>query len=428
MERGSVATPFGRRSMTLGMLASQYEARSIAVGTKRDKWKLFRAICEARPYLGVSDRALTVLDALLSFFPDNEISEERGLVVFPSNMQLSLRARGMAPATLRRHLAVLVDAGLILRKDSPNGKRYARRGRDGQVDQAFGFSLAPLLARAEEFEQLAARILADRELLRSTKERLTLCRRDLAKLIETALEAELPGDWSRIHAAFRGLLAGIPRAATTENITPILEEMELLREEVLNTLEKQLNSPKISARESQTERHIQDSHPEFIFESEPGSKREQDAQFARNQKPQSRPGGLPSKQNDNGQRQTGAVEPAATKLKTFPLTLVLQACPEISLYGPGGEIRSWRDAMSAAIVVRSMLGVSPSAYEEACTVMGPENAAIVMACVLERAGHINSPGGYLRDLTRRAEKGEFAIGPMVMALARANEVPLAKVG
>lgn len=76
--------------------------------------------------------------------------------------------------------------------------------------------------------------------------------------------------------------------------------------------------------------------------------------------------------------------------------------------------------MSAAVVVRSMLGVSPSAYQDACSVMGPENAATVMACILERGGHINSAGGYLRDLTRRAEKGEFALGPMLMALLRAN--------
>jgi replication initiation protein RepC len=76
--------------------------------------------------------------------------------------------------------------------------------------------------------------------------------------------------------------------------------------------------------------------------------------------------------------------------------------------------------MTAAVVVRSMLGISPSAYEDACGVMGPENAATVIACVLERAGYINSAGGYLRDLTRRAERGEFAIGPMLMSLARAN--------
>lgn len=57
--------------------------------------------------------------------------------------------------------------------------------------------------------------------------------------------------------------------------------------------------------------------------------------------------------------------------------------------------------------------------------MGPENAATVIACILERGGHINSAGGYLRDLTRRAERGEFSIGPMLMALMRANG-PLAR--
>jgi len=54
-----------------------------------------------------------------------------------------------------------------------------------------------------------------------------------------------------------------------------------------------------------------------------------------------------------------------------------------------------------------MLGVSPSAYEEACGILGAENAAAIMACILERAGHINSAGGYLRDLTRKAERAEF---------------------
>jgi replication initiation protein RepC len=44
--------------------------------------------------------------------------------------------------------------------------------------------------------------------------------------------------------------------------------------------------------------------------------------------------------------------------------------------GPGGGIEHWRELMKAAIVVRSMLGVSPSAYEEACNTMGPENAAV----------------------------------------------------
>ena len=119
---------------------------------------------------------------------------------------------------------------------------------------------------------------------------------------------------------------------------------------------------------------------------------------------------------------------AAAGIRPFPLGMVLRACPGIADYGPAGGIGSWRDLMTAAVVVRSMLGVSPSAYQEACEVMGPENAATVIACILEKGGHINSAGGYLRDLTRRAEKGEFSLGPVLMALLRANGGEIKRAG
>jgi replication initiation protein RepC len=83
--------------------------------------------------------------------------------------------------------------------------------------------------------------------------------------------------------------------------------------------------------------------------------------------------------------------------------------------------------MGVAVVIRSMLGVSPSVYQDACSAMGAETTSTVMACILERGGHINSAGGYLRDLTRRTEAGEFAIGPMLMSLVRQYGSRVAKV-
>lgn len=100
--------------------------------------------------------------------------------------------------------------------------------------------------------------------------------------------------------------------------------------------------------------------------------------------------------------------------------MVLKACPQVSNYAPDGRVTQWRDLMSAAAVIRSALGVSPSAYQEACEVMGPESAATAMSCILERAGQINNAGGYLRDLTRKAATGRFSPGPMLMALMRAH--------
>jgi replication initiation protein RepC len=409
-----VTTPFGRRSMSLGMLATQQRAETVDHQTVRNKWKLFRAICEARPVLGISDRTLTVLDALLSFYPSNEISLEHGLIVFPSNAQLSIRARGMAPATLRRHLAALVDAGLIIRKDSPNGKRYARRDRVGALNQAFGFSLAPLLARAKEIEDMAAQALSDRELLRTTKERLSLCRRDVTKLIETASQAGISGDWEMAFHRFRSMIDQVPRAATIDTLLAVIDQLCRLRDEIVNRLKIQLKDENVSANESHIERHIQDSYPDTIYELEPASDEDQQPI----EKPISRVSAPTANVppiaevlkaiSDNGQ------------LKSLPLGLVLRACPEISAYGPGGTIKGWRDLMTAAVTVRSMLGVTPSAYQHACTVMGPENAATVVACILERSNHITSAGGYLRDLARRSEKGAFAVGPMLMALMRTS--------
>lgn len=410
-----MTTPFGRRAMSLGMLANQQRAETIEPGITRNKWKLFRAVCEARPSLGVTDRALTVLDALLTFYPEDEISEARGLVVFPSNAQLSLRARGMTPATLRRHLAVLIDAGLILRKDSPNGKRYARRSRAGEINEAFGFSLAPLLARAGEIESLAAQVVADRELLRITRDRLTICRRDVAKLIAAAFDEGVPGEWGRILDLFRTLVGRIPRVPTVKTISPLLEEMVMLRSEIINVLEIRAKTQKIDARESQIERHKQNSNLKYNYESEPRFESTRDAPLANDPQPRNeRAEGYRSR--ESGQEEN--VTPRS--LQSFPLGLVLQACPQIADYGPGGRIDDWRDLMAAAAVVRTMLRVDPTAYEEACMAMGRVNAATVMACILERGGHINSAGGYLRDLTRRAARGEFAVGPMLMALARSG--------
>ena len=428
METDGIATPFGRRSMTLGMLASQALAKTVAPEASVDKWKLYRWLCEARPKLGIGDRALSVLNALLSFHPKTELCGGEGLVVFPSNAQLSLRTHGMAETTLRRHLAALVEAGLLTRRDSPNGKRYVRRDGEGAIGEAFGFSLAPLLARAGEIEQMAAGVTAERLLLRRLRERVTLVRRDIAKLIDTGLEDGLAGDWMGYEVDYRRLVLCLPRVATVEILTPILANLEALRRDILKTLEQQIILQNPAGNADQTERHKQnsksDSNPDFEPRFEP--KQGSDAE----------PGDLPltppSRTDDEipleGRREQRTRPAPAEPHKPYPLGLVLQACPEIVAFGPGGAISSWRDLMTAAVVVRSMLAISPSAYEAACEVLGPENAATVIACILERAGHINSAGGYLRDLTRRAERGEFTLGPMLMALARASGTPAKRAG
>lgn len=394
MGAGLSTTPFGRRALSLAMVASDLTARECPPGSSVDKWKVFRALCEAKIMVGATDRALAVLAALLSFHPQQELEADEDLIVFPSNAQLALRAHGMAPATLRRHLAVLVECGLLVRRDSPNGKRYARKGEGGTIEQAYGFDLTPLVARAAEFERLAETVRAERRALQLLRERVTLCRRDLAKMITLALEEGIPGDWPRLHGEFREVVATIPRTATRLELEPVEARLQQLVAKARKLLEAHVKSQETSANESHSERHIQNSNPDSI-EIEPGFRKSHGA--AAEPKPQAK-----------------SVPPAG-----YPLGLVLRACPDIADYARNG-ISGWGELVETANLIRGALGVSADAWEQAREAMGAMDAAIVVAAILQRGEKISSPGGYLRSLTDKARAGSFSVGPMLMALLRSQ--------
>jgi replication initiation protein RepC len=396
-------TPFGRRSLTLAHVTTQMAASARPPDKVVHKWKVFKAVCVARPRIGVSERALAVLNALISFYPDTTLTGEDDLIVFPSNELLCLRTHGMPASTLRRQLAALVDAGLIVRRDSPNGKRYARKGRGGEIKLAFGFDLAPLVVRAEEFEAMAQEVEAEIRAIKLAKERITLCRRDIAKMIATGIEEGVPtsrvgqgpASWQELHAVFRGLVEGVSRTARREELESAADALSVFADDVLNLLETQTKETNMSANESPDERHKQNSNPNSTIELEP-SLREGRAERA-----------------EPNPRTSAGTE------RTYPLGMVLSACPDIVDYAKGG-IANWRDFLATAAVVRPMLGISPSAWEEARTVMGEAEAAVVVACLLQRSSTIQSAGGYLRELTRKAREGEFSLGPILMAQINAQ--------
>ena len=439
MERNFSTTPFGRRPLSLAMVASQaatenFAARPGASETVVHKWRMFRALTEAKEPLGVTDRALSVLHALLSFHQETALtlpasaskagesdSSGPGIVVFPSNKELSIRAHGMAPATLRRHLACLVDAGLIIRRDSPNGKRFARRGQGGMIEDAFGFDLTPLVARAEEIETLAEEVRAENRAIALLREKITLTRRDIAKMIATGIEEGVSGDWEGFHLRYAALSGRYARNLTRPNLAALADELAALAAEIRKLLEAHVKTQNVSANESQSERHIQNqitnksdlepslqkgrSEPFGLDDQEPGppSVPQPEILGAGAPKPDQKPG----------------------TPRTYPLGMVLEACPDILDFASGG-ISSWRDLATTAAVVRSAIGVSPDAWAQALEVLGEHDASIVVAAILQRSDEIKSAGGYLRVLTAKARAGEFSLGPLLIALLRGKAAKTAR--
>lgn len=399
MEPHISTTPFGRRSLSLGMVASQVAAKDMPKGVTVHKWHVFQNIKEARIAVGATDRALAILDALLSFHPETALYGDSELIVWPSNEQLIGRANGMSPATLRRHLANLVDCGLIIRRDSPNGKRFARKGYDGEIEQAYGFDISPIVARAAEFKDLAEAVRAEKKALRLVKERLTICRRDIVKMIDAGIEEGVPANWGRVQQTYQTIVSQMPRTAPRQVLEAIAKELDELWSEVRDVLESFVKTENLNANESQIERHIQNSNPDSKSESE------------------SRLGKLEEASGSAGDDDNVRSLPK----RELPLGIVLDACPNLLwLVKGGGGIRNWREFLAAAEVARPSLGISASAWEDARIAMGEQQAAITVAAIYQRQDQIKSAGGYLRNLTDRAKDGKFSVWPMVMALVRAK--------
>lgn len=399
MER-LATTPFGGGRLTGRVLARQAKVGERQELLRRgeggnasgrvDKWQLLRALTEARQMFGLGDRTICLLEALVSFTSDRELDGSQPIIVFPSNRELSFRARGMAPATVRRHLACLVDAGMIFRRDSANGKRFCRRDDAGQVEEAFGFDLAPFVLQADEIYSAAEAARAEAKLQRSLRGEITVLLRDASRIIALAIEENRRGDWPALLLRHQAMVRDTARRGDSETLKRIARELKSLCAEVENLYLSSLSDSELSGNDANFDQHQQNSKTELTFESN-------------------------GKENsDVAEVDDNSIAVVDRKL-AVSLTKLKALCPQICDYAKDG-INRWHDVIRTADLVRTVLGISPDAWAKAKRAMGEQAAAVTVAVMLEKADSIRSPGGYLRTLTVKAETGKFSVYPMLLAL------------
>ena len=115
----------------------------------------------AAPLMGLKASVIATLDAMLSCLPPKRNHH----TVFASNLTLTFRRNGISDRTIRRHAAVLQELGLLIRRDSPNKKRFSRHNSHEGKSLRFGFDLSPLFERLQEIASHAAEAVQIKELL-----------------------------------------------------------------------------------------------------------------------------------------------------------------------------------------------------------------------------------------------------------------------
>lgn len=386
------------RPLSLAHLRVIERPEASVPGKPVNKWELLRELSKAQVAFGVTERDLTVLQGLLSFFPDDALGGNTEMVVFPSNKTVCERLNGMPCSTMRRHLSRLVEARLLVRRDSPNGKRYVRKHGDERV--TFGFDLSPLFCRAEEIARAAEAVREAEDRVRRLREVVSLMRRDLAALAQFGDEMQPGlGLWDQLRDTAALTARALRRKLSLEDLSVYRSNLETLLDQARNLIDGP-ETEDMNTNDARFERHHHISNKDSK-DFEPAF-----------EKGGAAIGALSEDTDENG---AGLEEPDTRRIPKIPLHLVIAGCPSLKTFYQS-DIRHWHQLFDAACQVRPAMGISASAWAEAQRCMGPEQASIVVVAMLERFAEIKSPGGYLRALTSKAAAGEFSCGPMVMAL------------
>lgn len=335
-----------------------------------DKWQILDALTAAAEEFELNHRTLSVLRALISFLPQRDIHPERNsTIVFPSNRSLSERLHGMPESTLRRHLARLVDLGIVSRHDSANRKRFSRRGSA----MAYGFDLSPLAVHARHICELANTVAAEALHRQNLRDEINSLRRDL---LEHGLTVQ------------NELLLNCQRHLRRKLAVATLQELRDQLAQKLETMSQPVTtSPKMSSTDKQNERHIQTEIKSY-FDSE---------------------------ENESNEETPHRSPPEPTLIE------ILESCREYKNYFPE-QPRSWSDLNAMVSRLVPMIGIETPVYLQAQRMMGSETAASTILCMLERLHLIRNPGGYLRRLSQRAANGRFSLEPMLHALRKGPEL------
>ena len=364
--------------------------------TDASRGQIIVAFKRAARALGLSRPARDLVLYLVSRTKPDDWTPGNLPIAHPSNRDLAEELE-IGPTRLKALVREAAEAGLLVCRDSPTGRRWARRqaGPNSPIAVGYGFDLSPLSRRHDEF----CRLIAAQEERRREGERLRrdiiVVRNRILELCECAAETGATGTQLDQAAADAAQLAALRGTEIDPGcLGPILGRLEALRDDaerqialLLPVESDPVGSPKVTPITTTNTPPLADAS-----EAEGPSR--------------------PSAINDGSSRSpvspTAAVEQPGSPLRGFlaPPDLVLRIAPQFRDFCSSSRPTP-PQIVDAASFVTHHLGVSPHAWGQACSVMGRYGAAVAVAVIAARSGQgrIRSPGGVLRSMIARHQAG-----------------------
>lgn len=326
-----------------------------ADNTKPDRFTLIDTLRRAASGLALSPSVVATVDALLSCLPPKRDHD----IVFASNATLVVRRNGISDRSLRRHLADLVSAGLLVRIDSPNGKRYSKRDPQFGSVIRFGLDLSPLFSAFKRLQGLAR---------------------------EKAIEAQ------RVDY-LRTKLRLVIRAVTVDGAEcPLVAEAERALRRKLTSDELE-NWVRLISTTSDAEgiARYETTHADNMMSASNG-------QIVRHQQK--------SKKELNDKAEPLETTHASGNSENVTLDDLAEACPQATGYLLE-KLRSPWDVIAHAKRLAPMIGIDGPSYEAAEARHGPFGTALTIWGMLESLDRVQRPGAYFRAITSGKRSSTF---------------------
>ncbi|TGD41605.1 replication protein C [Pseudotabrizicola sediminis] len=351
-------------------LGSRSAAALPTTHSQPDRFSLIEVVRKASTALGLKAPIIATLDALLSCLPPKRSHN----FVFASNATIAFKRNGISDRTIRRHVAQLAEAGLLVRSDSPNRKRFSKSDMSTGSVLRFGFDLSPLFksydqicAVAEDCAKQASHI----SFLR-TKVRCAIAR--TMELDGLSIDAE-------------NALRTLRRKLTAEELYSILDDLVSVEENQGMDCSAEMSiEAEMSATDGQNVRHHHSSTKELI-----------DSDVA-------------EKTEDYHQRH-----------HQVSIGSLVGACKEAASYLQR-PAESLSDVIGHARTLAPMMGIDSTTYRAAEDRLGELRTAITVWGLLQMQGKIRQLGAYFRAITTGKRSAAFDPWAMINTLVKQDRL------
>jgi len=332
---------------------------------------VIKTLRNAAPRLGLSASVISTLDAMLSCLAPKRNHH----TVFASNSTLTFRRNGISDRTIRRHAATLQEIGLLVRRDSPNRKRFTKHNSHEGKALRFGFDLSPLFDRLHEIASMAAEVMKEREQVDYLRAKI--------RAAANASLTEKPNDEMALNI-FRVLR----RQLSLKECEQILSNLPIsaVDAESVND-ENPISTTILTANDGQNVRHHHKSNKEHI-----------------------------DKKDIPQNKQTAPMTSDA------PITIpeLLSACPEAAQFSLR-RIETIHDVIAHARTLAPMIGISPQNYKAAHERLGALRAAATVWAIMQFYDKIKAVGAYFRSITTGSKSEGFSPEKLIRRLALAQK-------